>query len=315
MSFILVIAVTIVIFATLTVALNLVVGYAGQPNLAQSAFFGIGAYFAAVMSTRYHLTFWWTIPIALGVSGTAGFVLGAISLRLREDFLAITTIGLNFVVVAVFQYVPFFGGAVGIYAIPLPAIGAHTFGNVDFLVAGVAMLAFTVGTSAWLERSWIGGCLVAIRDDENAASSVGIPVATYKVIAFTLSAALAGMAGSLYAPFMSAVTPTTFGFTESVVILAMLIFGGVGKIRGALLGALILGALPEVFRFISNFRLLTFGAILLLMLRFQPQGLAGDESAASNLMAGIMRAFTGSRPSGPGSGRGGDERSGGHGPT
>ena len=299
MSYIVVVLVTMAIFATLAVALNIVVGYAGQPNLAQSAFFGLGAYFAAIMSTRYNLGFWWTIPISFGVAGLAGLVLGAISLRLREDFLAITTIGLNFVMVALFQYVPFFGGAVGISSIPLPSIVGRQFGNSDFLAVAIAMLLVAVAISAYLERSWFGASLVAIRDDEEASASIGIPIAPYKVAAFTLSAALAGMAGSVYAPFMSAVTPTSFGFTESVVILSMLIFGGIGKIRGAIIGALILGALPEAFRFISNFRLLTYGVILLLMLRFQPQGLAGDASLASTLVGRILRP-----------GRGDDTRNG-----
>jgi len=287
MSYLIVIGVTIAIYAMLTVALNMVVGYAGQPNLAQSAFLGLGAYFAAVLSTRYHLGFWWTIPVSFGVAGLAGFILGAISLRLREDFLAITTIGLNFVVVAIFQYIPFFGGAVGIYSIPLPTIGARTFGNLDFLVVALLMLALVVAVSKYLEKTWLGASLTAVRDDESAAASVGIPVASYKVVAFTLSAAFAGMAGSIYAPFLSAITPTSFGFTESVVILSMLIFGGSGTIRGALVGALVLGALPEVFRFISNFRLLTYGAILLLMLRFQPQGLLGEASAVSSLIGKV----------------------------
>jgi len=284
MSYLVVVAVTIAIYAVLTVSLNMVVGYVGQPNLAQSAFFGIGAYFAAVFSTRYHTSFWWTIPLAFVTAGAAGLALGAISLRLREDFLAITTIGLNFVIVAIFQYVPFFGGAVGIYAIPLPSIGSYEFGNNAFLIVALAMLALVTLVSKYLEHTWFGASLIAIRDDEAAAASVGIPIASYKIIAFALSTAFAGMAGSLYAPFLSAVTPTTFGFTESIVILAMLIFGGLGTIRGAIIGAIILGALPEAFRFISNYRLLTFGLILLLMLRFQPEGLVGEGSVLAKLV-------------------------------
>lgn len=299
MSYLIVVAVTIVIYAILTVSLNIVVGYVGQPNLAQSAFFGIGAYFAAVFSTRYHVSFWWTIPLAFATAGAAGLGLGAISLRLREDFLAVTTIGLNFVVVALFQYVPFFGGAVGIYAIPLPSIAGYQFGNSDFLTVGLVMLAGVVAVSFYVRHTWFGESLLAIREDEPAAASVGIPVASYKVIAFALSAAFAGMAGSLYAPFLSAVTPTTFGFTESVVILAMLIFGGLGTIRGALAGALILGALPEIFRFISNYRLLTFGVILVLMLRFQPQGLLGENSALLRLAARLVAAVRPGKPGPP----------------
>lgn len=277
-DYVAVVLVTITIYAILVVSLNVVAGYAGQPNLAQGAFFGIGGYFAAVLSVHYGWSFWATIPAAMVTAGLAGLVLGTISLRLREDFLAITTIGLNFVVVAMFQYVPFFGGAVGIFAIPLPSIGGHQFGNGDFLAVGLLMLAFVVGLSAYLERTWFGSALLAIKDDEAAAAASGVPVAPYKIGAFVLSSALGGLAGALYAPFLSVVTPTSFGFNESVVILAMLMFGGIGVIGGALAGAIVLGALPEVFRFISDYRLLTFGAILVLMLRFQPQGLLGEGS-------------------------------------
>lgn len=289
LEYLYVVLVTISIYAVLVVSLNISVGYAGQPNLAQGAFFGIGAYFAAVLSVDYGWSFWWTIPAAVGSAGLAGLVVGVISLRLREDFLAITTIGLNFVVVAMFQYVPFFGGAVGIYAIPLPSIAGHVFGNADFLYVGLAMLLFAVGLSWYLERTWFGAALVAIRDDEAAAAATGIPVAPYKIAAFALGSALAGLAGALYAPFLSVVTPTSFGFSESIVILAMLMFGGIGVVWGAVAGAVILGALPEAFRFVSDYRLLAFGAILVLMLRFQPQGLLGDESFVRKLVSRLWR--------------------------
>ncbi|MGO9177836.1 MAG: branched-chain amino acid ABC transporter permease [Candidatus Limnocylindrales bacterium] len=303
-----VVLVTLTIYAILVVSLNIVAGYAGQPNLAQGAFFGIGGYFAAVLSTHYGWSFWATIPAAIATSGLAGFVLGAISLRLREDFLAVTTIGLNFVVVAMFQYVPFFGGAVGVYAIPLPSIGAHQFGNGDFLAVGLAMLCVVVGLSWYLERTWFGAALLAIKDDEAAAAATGIPVAPYKIGAFVLSSGLGGLAGALYAPFLSAVTPTSFGFSESVVILAMLMFGGVGVIAGALVGAIVLGALPEVFRFISDYRLLTFGAILVLMLRFQPQGLLGLDSAALRAIERISQGWMGRHGPAPGAGKTGESR-------
>lgn len=294
LDYLIVVLVTISIFAVLVVSLNLVAGYAGQPNLAQGAFLGIGAYFAAVLSVHDGWSFWATIPAATIAAGIAGLVVGAISLRLHEDFLAITTIGLNFVVVAMFEYVPFFGGAVGVYAIPLPSIGSHVFGNADFLVVGAVMVVGVVALSWYLEQTWFGAALLAIRDDEAAAAATGIPVARYKTAAFVLSASLAGLAGALYAPFISAVTPTSFGFSESVVILAMLVFGGMGVIGGAIAGAVVLGALPEVFRFISDYRLLTFGAILVLMLRFQPQGLLGEDSAVRR----VIRALARRRPGG-----------------
>lgn len=277
-----VVTTTVTIYAILTVSLNIVVGYAGQPNLGQGAFFGVGAYVAAALAVRHGVSFWLCLPAALAAGLLAGLVLGAISLRLREDFLAVTTIGINFVVVAMFQKIPFFGGAVGIYAIPLPSLGSHEFTTLDFTLAALALLALTIAVSAYVERTWLGGALRAIKDDELAAASVGTPVARFKMAAFALSTSIAALAGALYAFFLSVVTPDSFGFTESIVILAMLMVGGVGTIRGAVVGAAILGALPEAFRFISNYRLLTFGVVLVLMLRFQPQGLVGEGSLLAN---------------------------------
>lgn len=289
MSYILVIAITVVIYAVLAVGLNIAVGYAGQPHLAQGAFLGIGAYMVAVLSTRYEWSFWFALPISVIVTAAAGFILGVISLRLRDDFLAITTIGLNFVVVAIFQYVPWFGGATGIYAIPLPSIGGTTFGYGSFLVLGLIMLLLAVTISWYLSRTWLGLGLASLSDDELASASSGTPVAAFKIVAFVVSAAIAGMAGALYAPFLSAVTPTSFGFVESVVMLAMVMFGGVGTIRGAILGAIVLGALPEVFRFVSDYRLLIFGGILVLVLRFQPGGIIGTDSAAVGAWQRLIR--------------------------
>lgn len=287
-----VVTTTVTIYAILSVSLNIVVGYTGQPNLGQGVFFGLGAYVAAALAVRHGVSFWLCLPASVGVGLVAGFLVGAISLRLHEDFFAVATIGINFVAVAMFEKIPFFGGAVGIYAIPLPTLAGHQFTPLDFALAAIALLVLTIVVSAYVDRSWFGAALHAIKDDELAAASVGTPIARYKIGAFVLSTAIAGLAGALYAFFLSVVTPDSFGFTESIVILAMLMFGGSGTIRGAVVGAAILGALPEAFRFISNYRLLTFGAILVLMLRFQPQGLVGEDSliaVAVRRMAGRVR--------------------------
>lgn len=276
MSYLIVVAVTVTIYAVLTVSLNIVIGYAGQPHLGHGAFFGVGAYISAVVTTRYEWSYWMSIPAAAVATGLAGLVVGAISLRLRDDFLAITTIGLNFVIVAAFQYIPWFGGPTGIYAIPLPQLGGYTFGNGGFLTLALVLLAVAVAVSLFVRKTWFGLGLFGVKDDDLAAATVGIPVAPYKVLAFTLSAVLAGLAGNVYAPFLSVVTPTSFGFIESVVMVAMLMFGGLGSIRGAILGAVILGALPEVFRFASDYRLLIFGVLLVAILRFRPEGLIGS---------------------------------------
>ncbi|MGI8827586.1 MAG: branched-chain amino acid ABC transporter permease [Chloroflexota bacterium] len=298
MSYYLVVGTTVAIYVVLSLSLNIVVGYAGQPNLGQGAFFGIGAYFEAVLTTTYGISFWIGLVAAALAAATCGAVLGVISLRLKADYLAISTIGINFVAVAVFQTVPFFGGSVGIYGIPLPSIGSYQFDNTAFFVMSVVLVLLVAGLSFYLERTWFGSALLAIKDDEHAAASIGIRVAVYKVAAFTISTALAGMIGGLYAAFLSVVTPTSFGFTESVVILSMLVFGGLGTIRGAIVGAAILGVLPEAFRFISDYRLLTFGAILLLTLRFQPQGLLGRHSLLAHSMGWLSGHLAHPRASG-----------------
>lgn len=278
MSYILVVAVTAAIFASATVSLNIVAGYAGQPNLGQSAIFGIGAYFTAVLTSSYGLSFWLALPVSGVAAAIAGVFVGAISLRLKEDFFAIVTVGLNFVVVAMFQTIPFFGGATGIYSIPLPELFGRSFGNEEFLVVALLLLALICIVSWAIRRSWLGGMLLTISEDELVASALGAPVAKYKGIAFVISSACAGLAGSLYATFLSAVTPETFGFIGSVTIMAMLIIGGNGTIRGAIVGAVLLTLIPELFRFASEYRILIFGLILVLVLRFQPQGLVGDGS-------------------------------------
>lgn len=283
MSYILVIAVTAAIFASATVSLNIVAGYAGQPNLGQSAIFGIGAYFTAVLTSTYNWSFWLALPASGVAAAIAGAVVGAISLRLKEDFFAIVTVGLNFVVVAMFQTIPFFGGATGIYSIPLPEAFGRPFGNEEFLVMALFLLALICVVSWAIRRSWLGGMLLTISEDELVASALGAPVAKYKGIAFVISSACAGLAGSLYATFLSAVTPETFGFIGSVTIMAMLIIGGSGTIRGAIAGAVLLTLIPELFRFASEYRILIFGLILVLVLRFQPQGLLGNGSWLARL--------------------------------
>ncbi|HEX6054337.1 MAG TPA: branched-chain amino acid ABC transporter permease [Intrasporangium sp.] len=285
MSYFLVVAVTAAIFASATVSLNIVAGYAGQPNLGQSAIFGIGAYFTAVLASTYAYPFWLTLLISAAMAALAGVVVGAISLRLKEDFFAIVTVGLNFVVVAMFQTIPFFGGATGVYSIPLPEVLGRTFGNEEFLIAALVLLGLICWVSWAIRRSWLGGMLLTISEDELIASSLGAPVAKYKGVAFVISSACVGLAGSLYAYFLSAVTPETFGFVGSVTIMAMLIIGGTGTIRGAVVGAVLLTLIPELFRFASDYRNLIFGAILVLALRFQPQGLVGDGSFVARSVA------------------------------
>ncbi len=273
------VAILVGIWVSLALSLNILTGFAGQVSLGHAALFGIGAYTSAILTTRYGYSFWVGLPAAVLVTGLVGSVLGLPSLRVRHDFLVLATMGINFVVVALFKYVSFFGGAMGIVGIPAPSILGHSFrGGVPYL-ALVWIYAALVWLVSWhVSRTWVGLGFHTIRLDEDAAESVGVSVPRFKIYAFVLSSALAGGAGALYGHFIGSLFPDTFAFVESIVILSMVIFGGVGTLRGPIVGAIVLKAAPEVLRFVQDYRFTLYGALLVLMMLFQPQGLLGNES-------------------------------------
>jgi ABC-type branched-subunit amino acid transport system ATPase component/ABC-type branched-subunit amino acid transport system permease subunit len=278
MEYILSISTFAVIWAILALSLNILLGYAGQVSVGHAAFFGIGAYTAAILSTRYHIPFLLTIPASMLVTAFVGMILGLPSLRVRHDFLVLVTIGLNFIFVGTLTYTDFFGGALGIVGIPAPAILGMKLKGMDYLLFCTSFLLLTAWINWVLPRTWGGLGLFALKDDESAAESVGISHARYKIIAFALSGAFAGLGGALYAPFVGNVFPDRFGFTESVTLVSMLVFGGIGSVRGAIFGAFVLKSLPEFLRFGGGYRFAFYGALLLVTILFLPEGALGDES-------------------------------------
>ncbi|MBO8141628.1 MAG: branched-chain amino acid ABC transporter permease [Firmicutes bacterium] len=266
------------IYIILALSLNIITGFAGQPNLGHAAFFGIGAYTLAILTTQFGMSFWLALLAAAVASGAVGSILGLISLRVREDFLAITTIGINFVVVSIFLYHPFFGQAFGIGGIPAPSLFGVAFGRTGFLALVAAAVLLVVWVSRRIEGSWFGLALESLREDEAAAEAAGIDTRRFKVIAFTLGTALAGLAGGIYASFMTFISPGDFTFPLSITILCMAVVGGLGTIRGPVAGAVILSLAPEIFRFVMDYRLLVYGGLLVLMMRVQPTGLLGRDS-------------------------------------
>ncbi len=267
------------IWVSLALSLNILTGFAGQVSLGHAALFGIGAYASAILTVRYGYSFWAGLAGAVAITGLVGSILGLPSLRVRHDFLVLATMGINFVVVAVFKYMDFFGGAMGIVGIPAPSLGGYSFrGGLPYLalVWGYAALA---GWVSWhVSRTWVGLGFHTIRLDEDAAEAVGVSVPRFKIYAFVLSSALAGGAGALYGHFIGSLFPDTFAFVESIVVLSMVIFGGVGTLRGPIVGAVVLKAAPELLRFVQDYRFTLYGALLVLMMMFQPQGLLGDGS-------------------------------------
>lgn len=266
------------IYCILTLGLNTITGIAGQISLGHAAFLGVGAYTAAILTVNYGWDFWLALVAACLTAGVAGALVGAAAIRVREDFLAITTMGINFVVVGVFLYFPFFGGSFGIGGIPAPRWFGGPLAKPGFLVLTLAGVGLALGVNLWLLRSWAGLALMATREDEDSARAAGVDVRRFKILAFSIGTALAGLAGSLYAHYLTFISAGDFGFPFSITILCMLVLGGIGTNRGAILGAVVLGVLPELFRPLADYRMLTYGAILLALMRWAPHGLVGDES-------------------------------------
>lgn len=277
-GYVVTILITIAIYAMLAHSLNIITGHAGQISLGHAAFFGIGAYTAALFYTKAGLPFWIDVPLAALVAGVVGAVLGIPCLRVRDDFLAITTMGIGFVVEAVFLYIPFFGGAMGIGGIDLPMWSGREMTKSEYLVLLLIVLTALYVLDYILGRSWIGLAWSSIREDEQAASALGVDIVRFKVMAFVLGSALAGLAGAFYAHFLTFIMPYNFGFGQSILILCMVVFGGIGTRWGPLVGAVLLGLLPEISRPIMEYRTLVYGLLLVGMMRFQPSGLLGADS-------------------------------------
>jgi branched-chain amino acid transport system permease protein len=253
----------------LAVSLNMITGFCGQFSLGHAAFYGSGAYAAAYLAAAGA-----PVPLALVaaimVAGVLGFVVGFASLRLRDDFLAVTTIGVSFLFVGFVRKQHWLGAEMGISRIPPTGLGSE--GNA-LLIVGFALVI--IAGSIYINRSWMGFGFRAVGDDENTARTIGIPVSAYKLVAFTLGTAIAGLAGGLYAYFTQFIVPDSFGFIVSVTLMAMVVIGGTGSTLGVVAAAIMLTLLPEAFRFINDYRLLIFGGLLVLVVRFAPEGLAG----------------------------------------
>jgi branched-chain amino acid transport system permease protein len=279
----------IVIQAIAVCGLNVIVGFAGQISLGHAAFFGIGAYTAAILTTKAGLSFWMALPLVIAIGGLIGFLLGLPSIRVREDFLAITTIGINFIVEAVFRYVPFFGGALGIGGIPRIVLFDMRLKGISFFLLCLGFLVLVVLLCWWLKRCWAILACFAVRDEESAASTMGISPVRFKLLAFVIGTSIAALAGSLYAHYMQFISAGDFSFPVSVGLLSMLVLGGMGTIWGPLVGTLILGVLPEVFRPLVDYRIFFYTFLLLLMIRFQPGGLLGEESVVRRVFAPLLK--------------------------
>jgi len=273
------------IYVVLALGLNIVVGLAGLLALGYIAFYAVGAYAFAILSTQYHLSFWTVLPVGGLLAAVFGLLLGAPTLRLRGDYLAIVTLGFGEITrIVLNNWDEMTGGPNGIMGIGRPEVFGYRFNTPEaFYYLILVMAIFTAIAVKRLNESRIGRAWVAIREDEVAAEAMGIDTVRMKLLAFSVGAAIAGIAGVFYAAKMSFVSPESFTFLESIIILCMVVLGGIGSIPGVILGAVVLIVLPESLREFQDYRMLVFGASMVLMMVFRPQGLLGGSQRRMEL--------------------------------
>ena len=295
------------LYMMLALGLNIVVGYAGLLDLGYIAFYAVGAYLYALLASPQfglHLPFWLLLPLGALVAGLFGVLLGAPTLRLRGDYLAVVTLGFG-EIVRIFMNnlnapVNITNGPQGISLIdPISIAGVslgqtHEFAGISFSSAHnyyylfLALTLLIIFISMRLQDSRIGRAWAAIREDETAAEAMGINTRNVKLLAFAMGASFGGVSGGLFAGFQGFVSPESFNLLESIMILCMVVLGGMGNIRGVVFGAFLLTVLPEALRSIGDFqrwyferiivdpadlRMLLFGLALVLMMLFRPEGM------------------------------------------
>lgn len=269
------------IFILMALGLNIVVGFAGLLDLGYVAFYAIGAYVTAIMTSTGNLgmglSFWLAVPVAVVAATMAGIILGIPVLRMRGDYLAIVTLGFGEIIRVLVRsdlLKPVIGGAQGILNIGRPTIPGLTFTTPQhfyYLILLACLLAWFI--SGRLRDGRIGRRWMAVREDEDVAEAVGINLVITKLLAFAMGAAFAGLAGSLFAARVGTIFPNSFELLISINVLCIVIIGGIGSLPGVVVGAFVLVGLPELLREFDEYRMLMYGALLIIMMLVRPEGL------------------------------------------
>ena len=264
------------LYTIVSIGLNLLMGYAGQASLGHAAFYGLSAYTTGVLTATYHWPIWAGILAGLALTTLVSWLIAVPTLKLRGNYLAMGTLGFGIIVFIIFnEATSITGGPSGFAEIPKLSIAGKEFSSdleYFYVVWAVVLLLFALSQN--LVRSRMGRALRAIHTSETAASALGVDTQRCKMFVFVLSAFYAAVAGALYAHYVTFVSPGTFGFPISVLLVTMVVLGGMGSLWGAVLGALFLTILPEQLRAIEDFDILVYGAILVLCMMFLPGGLA-----------------------------------------
>ncbi len=261
----------------IVIGINLLVGYAGQISLGHAAFYGIGAYSSAILTTVYNFNPWLALVIAAAITALIAFIIGKPSLKLKGHYLVMATLGFNIIItIIIIQWEDFTGGPSGIPGIPYLQIGNIIFDTdkkIFFLIWLFAIFSLIIANN--LVNSRVGRALKSLHNSEIAAESLGINVSLYKVKIFVLSAIFASIAGSLYAHYVTFISPKSFDIIFSIKIVIMSIFGGMTTIFGALVGSASLTVLDEFLTVVEDYSTIFLGLILVLTLMFLPQGIVG----------------------------------------
>jgi branched-chain amino acid transport system permease protein len=275
------IMITGLIYVMLGLGLNIVVGLAGLLDLGYVAFYAVGAYSYALLNYHFGISFWTALPIGAGLGAFFGILLGFPVLRLRGDYLAIVTLGFGEIIRLILEnWNEFSFGPSGIANIPRPPFFGVQLSlqnaTIYIYYLMILLVIFTIFVVQRLQNSRIGRAWIALREDEVACEAMGIDKRKTKLTAFALGATWAGMAGVIFAAKTTFINPASFTIWESIIILCIVVLGGMGSIVGVVIGAFILILLPEYLRVFSEYRMLVFGALLVLMMVFRPGGIVSD---------------------------------------
>lgn len=266
-------------------SLNLLVGYTGILSIAHAAFYGVGAYVAALMALKLQTPFLLNLFLAVIASGLFGALVGIPSLRLRDDYFVIATFAFQIITFSILNnLVDFTGGPLGLPGIPQPNIfGFEITSHIEFLILVIILAGLTFWIANKIVKSPFGRLLKAIREDEIFVKAAGRNVSDAKVKVFVISASLASIAGVVYATYITYIDPTSFTIMESIFIISIVIIGGSANLKGSIVGAIVLVALPELLRFIglpnsiaANIRQILYGALLVVFMLWRPQGFLGE---------------------------------------
>jgi len=301
------------VYVLLALGLNIVVGFAGLLDLGYAAFFAIGSYSYAMLASpqfNIHVPFWVMLFLASGIAAVFGLLLGAPTLRLRGDYLAIVTLGFGEIVPQTFLNLnKYTGGPNGISSLDTPSFFGHPFGfaSVPYYYVILALIGVGLFAAYNLRDSRLGRAWMAIREDELAAKHMGINTTTAKLAAFAFGASFSGMAGCIFASKLNLVSPDSFQFSVSVLVLAMLVLGGMGNIPGVIVGSLVLFTVNFIFLpqanniaasinlhvDFTNYRFFVYGFILVAIMLFKPEGLIPSQQRRAELRAGHAKTEPG----------------------